>query len=159
MEHGFDDETEAARISKATAGCAGVGATAGAITSPRTGCCWRSCCVAGIGLRLAALSRSAVEHFDEGVYASNMYFGAPDYAYPQQRFYAPPLLPALIEAGMIVGLPPNVAALLPSFLAGCGTIVARVVVWPVVVWAGGGPRGGDAGGAERFSRRVSARRR
>ena len=51
---------------------------------------------------------------------------APEYAYPQQRFYAPPLLPALIEAGMIVGLPPNVAALLPSFLAGCATIVA---VW------------------------------
>src|SRR5262245_5593490 len=81
---------------------------------------------AGIGLRVSALSRSAVEHFDEGVYASNIYFAGPEYAYPQQRFYAPPLLPALIEAGMIVGLPPNVAALLPSFLAGCGTIVA---VW------------------------------
>lgn len=80
--------------------------------------------IAGAGLRLYALSHSAVEHFDEGVYASNVYFGGPDYAYPQQRLYAPPLLPALIEAGMIVGLPPNVAALLPSFLAGCGTIVA-----------------------------------
>lgn len=78
----------------------------------------------GAGLRLAAFSRSAVEHFDEGVYASNVYFGAPDFAYPQQRYYAPPLLPALIEAGMLAGLPPNVAALLPSFLAGCGTIVA-----------------------------------
>jgi dolichyl-phosphate-mannose-protein mannosyltransferase len=78
----------------------------------------------GTGLRLAAFSRSAVEHFDEGVYASNVYFGAPDFAYPQQRFYAPPLLPALIEAGMLAGLPPNVAALLPAFLAGCGTIVA-----------------------------------
>jgi 4-amino-4-deoxy-L-arabinose transferase-like glycosyltransferase len=78
-----------------------------------------------------AFARSAVEHFDEGVYASNVYFGAPDYAYPQQRFYAPPLLPALIEAGMIAGLPPNVAALLPAFLAGCGTIVA---VW----WFGRG---------------------
>jgi 4-amino-4-deoxy-L-arabinose transferase-like glycosyltransferase len=78
----------------------------------------------GIGLRLYALSHSAVEHFDEGVYASNVYFGAPDYAYPQQRFYAPPLLPALIEAGMLAGLPPNLAALLPSLLAGCGTIAA-----------------------------------
>jgi dolichyl-phosphate-mannose-protein mannosyltransferase len=77
---------------------------------------------AGMGLRIAALSRSAVEHFDEGVYASNIYFGAPGYAYPLQQFYAPPLLPALIEAGMMVGLPPNVAALLPSFLAGCATI-------------------------------------
>ncbi len=84
----------------------------------------------GIVLALGALARvlavwqSAVEHFDEGVYASNIYFGGPEYAYPQQRFYAPPLLPALIEAGMIAGLPPNLAALLPGFLAGCGTIAA-----------------------------------
>ena len=70
------------------------------------------------------MSRSVVEHFDEGVYASNLYFGPPDYTYPLQRFYAPPLLPALIEAGMIARLPPNLAALLPSFLAGCGTIAA-----------------------------------
>lgn len=80
--------------------------------------------VIGVVLRLWAFSRSAVEHFDEGVYASNIYFDGPEYAYPLQRFYAPTLLPALIEAGMMVGLPPNVAALLPSFLAGCGTIMA-----------------------------------
>ena len=79
---------------------------------------------AGVAARLWSLSHSAVEHFDEGVYASNIYFGAPEYAYPGRRFYAPPLLPALIEAGMIAGLPPNLAALLPSFLAGCGTIAA-----------------------------------
>src|SRR5262245_61844857 len=65
----------------------------------------------GIGLRLMAFSHSAVEHFDEGVYASNIFFGPPEFAYPMQRFYAPPLLPALIEVGMILGLPPNVAAL------------------------------------------------
>jgi 4-amino-4-deoxy-L-arabinose transferase-like glycosyltransferase len=80
----------------------------------------------GAGVRAVALSRSAVEHFDEGVYASNLWFGPPDFAYPLQRFYAPPLLPALIEAGMLAGLAPNLAALLPSFLAGCGTIAA---VW------------------------------
>jgi dolichyl-phosphate-mannose-protein mannosyltransferase len=80
--------------------------------------------LAAVILRLLALTGSAVEHFDEGVYASNIYFGPPDYAYPLQRFYAPPLLPALIEAGMIAGLSPNVAALAPSFLAGCGTIAA-----------------------------------
>jgi 4-amino-4-deoxy-L-arabinose transferase-like glycosyltransferase len=80
----------------------------------------------GAAARLFFLSHAAVEHFDEGVYASNLYFGPPEYAYPQQRFYAPPLLPALIEAGMIAGLSPNLAALMPGFLAGCGTIVA---VW------------------------------
>lgn len=80
----------------------------------------------GATARLRALAHSAVEHFDEGIYASNLYFGAPNYAYPLQRYYAPPLLPALIETGMILGFPPNVAALLPSLLAGCGTIAA---VW------------------------------
>src|SRR3954468_16638490 len=82
----------------------------------------------GIAMRLVALSHSAIEHFDEGVYASNVYFGPPDYAYPMQRFYAPPLLPALIEttmtAGALVGIPPNLAALLPSFIAGSVTIAA-----------------------------------
>src|SRR5438874_2679351 len=77
--------------------------------------------VVGVGLRIAALSRSAIEHFDEGVYASNVYVGPPDYAYPMQRFFAPPLLPALIEttmtAGTLAGMPPNLAALLPSFFA------------------------------------------
>jgi dolichyl-phosphate-mannose-protein mannosyltransferase len=88
----------------------------------------------GVGLRVNAVAHSAVEHFDEGVYASNLYFGPPAFAYPMQRFYAPPLLPALIEAGMIVGLPANLAALMPSFLAGCGTIVA--VWWLGRAWFG-----------------------
>ena len=92
-----------------------------------------------IGLRRGcALSRSAVEHFDEGVYASNIYFAAPEYAYPLQRFYAPPLLPALIEAGMIVGLAAecggSAAELSGRLRDDCGA----VVVWAVVVWAGGG---------------------
>src|SRR5678816_2922850 len=50
----------------------------------------------GASLRIATVATSAVEHFDEGVYASNIYFGPPDYSYPMLRFYAPPLLPALI---------------------------------------------------------------
>ena len=79
---------------------------------------------AGVTARVWAVSHSAVEHFDEGVYASNLYFGAPDFAYPQQRFYAPPLLPALIEAGMIAGLPPNLAALCRVFWRAAATIVA-----------------------------------
>jgi 4-amino-4-deoxy-L-arabinose transferase-like glycosyltransferase len=91
---------------------------------------------AGVGLRALALSRSAVEHFDEGVYASNLWFGPPDFAYPLRHLYAPPLLPALIEAGMIAGLPPNLAALLPSFLAGCATIAA--LWWLGRTWFGPG---------------------
>jgi 4-amino-4-deoxy-L-arabinose transferase-like glycosyltransferase len=78
----------------------------------------------GIGLRIAALSQSAVEHFDEGVYASNVWFGPPEFAYPQRTMYAPPLLPWLIEAGILAGISPNLAALLPGFLAGIATIAA-----------------------------------
>src|SRR3954451_6259442 len=88
----------------------------------------------GIAMRLVALSHSAIEHFDEGVYASNVYFGPPDYAYPMQRFYAPPLLPALIETFLILRLPPNLAAILPSFLAGCGMIIA--IWWFARSWFG-----------------------
>jgi dolichyl-phosphate-mannose-protein mannosyltransferase len=94
--------------------------------------------LAGVWLRIVALSHSAIEHFDEGVYASNVFFGAPEYAYPMQPYYAPPLVPALIEAattvGMLVGMPANLAALLPGFLAGCATIV--VVWWFGRCWFG-----------------------
>lgn len=90
--------------------------------------------VGGIVARTFALSLSAVEHFDEGVYASNVWFGPPDYAYPLQALYAPPLVPALIEAAMLSGLPPNVAALLPAWLAGSGTLV--ILWWCVRRWIG-----------------------
>ena len=44
----------------------------------------------------------AVEHFDEGVYASNIWFGPEaGYQYPMRRLYAPPLLPSLIEWSLI----------------------------------------------------------
>jgi 4-amino-4-deoxy-L-arabinose transferase-like glycosyltransferase len=79
---------------------------------------------AGALLRLIAAAGSGVEHFDEGVYASNVYCGDLGGSYPNQRFYAPPLVPALIEYGMLAGLPPNVAALLPGLMAGTGTIAA-----------------------------------
>jgi dolichyl-phosphate-mannose-protein mannosyltransferase len=104
--------------------------------------------VAGVALRLVAFSHSAVEHFDEGVYASNIYFGPPDYAYPLQRFYAPSFLPALIESGMILQLPANVAAILPSFLAGCGTVIA--LWWFGRSWFGPGA-GLTAAGLAAFS--------
>ena len=80
----------------------------------------------GVLLRIWLASRSAVEHFDEGVYASNLLFNEPPYHYPMRPLYAPPLLPTLIEGGMIAGLPSNLAAILPSLLAGCLTLV---VVW------------------------------
>ena len=50
----------------------------------------------GAAVRFAFPSAMAIEHFDEGVYASNLLF--PDhnvYRYPDRHLYAPSLVPAL----------------------------------------------------------------
>lgn len=91
-------------------------------------------------MRAVAVAVSAVEHFDEGVYASNLYCGPPDYAYPFQALYAPPLVPALIETGLLAGLPPDLAALAPAWLA--GSLTLGVLWWCGRQWVG--PRGGLA---------------
>jgi hypothetical protein len=58
----------------------------------------------GIWLRLANQSQIAVEHFDEGVYASNLFFSVKSGgAYPMQAMYAPPLFPALVETTTLNG--------------------------------------------------------
>lgn len=86
-------------------------------------------------MRVAFPSRMAVEHFDEGVYASNIWFGSEaDYQYPMRRLYAPSLLPSLIEWSIIfdrMGEPAShkissLAPLVPSLFAGCLTLL---VVW------------------------------
>jgi 4-amino-4-deoxy-L-arabinose transferase-like glycosyltransferase len=61
--------------------------------------------IAGAGVRGAFPERMAVEHFDEGVYASNWFCrppGLPDHTFPQQHLYAPPLMPALFEWVLIL---------------------------------------------------------
>lgn len=84
--------------------------------------------LAGVGLRLADLSRSAVEHFDEAVYASNLLFGPESgYEWSGRPFFAPPLLPLVIEwfdiAGLMVfGSLPVWWPLLPAWLCGVATI-------------------------------------
>lgn len=99
--------------------------------------------VLGVGLRVAFPSRMAVEHFDEGVYASNIWFGPEaGYQYPMRRLYAPPLLPSLIEWSIIfdrMGEPGShqislLAPLVPSLFAGCLTLL--VVWWMTREWFG-----------------------
>jgi dolichyl-phosphate-mannose-protein mannosyltransferase len=106
--------------------------------------CWLVAAIflAGLGLRVAWPSRLAVEHFDEGVYASNIFFlddvELPHY--PDQHLYAPPLLPFLIEHAMILLGPSNAVAVAASIVAGSLTI-------PLVWWVGrrwGGPSAGLA---------------
>lgn len=44
-----------------------------------------------------------IEHFDEGVYASNLLTGHLGNAYPDQHLYSPPLFPSLLEWTVILG--------------------------------------------------------
>jgi 4-amino-4-deoxy-L-arabinose transferase-like glycosyltransferase len=87
-------------------------------------------------LRAALPGRMAVEHFDEGVYASNLYSGNqdPSYAYPDRHLYAPPLFPALLEWAIILSGGRAQAALWVNVLAGSLTIL--VMWWGSRQWFG-----------------------
>jgi len=91
--------------------------------------------VFGSILRLGYPGRIAIEHFDEGVYASNIWFDTENgYSYPARYLYAPPLLPAAIEwtivAFQLIGIRPNgFIPMLPCLIAGIATI-------PSVWWIG-----------------------
>ncbi len=81
-------------------------------------------------LRFRDFDTLAVEHFDEGVYASNFWFGAQDgFQYPSRQLYAPPLLPALVEFLFQLTGPSNAAAMLVSLVLGTLTV-------PLVWWVG-----------------------
>lgn len=77
----------------------------------------------GLGLRFWHLDRLAVEHFDEGVYSSNLFFTQRDnFRYPNQHLYAPPLVPGLIEWSMtFLGMEPWVP-MIPGILLGAATV-------------------------------------
>ena len=66
-------------------------------------------CLIGAGLRLYRLDHLAIEHFDEGVYAANLYADLDDYRYPQRHLYAPPLFPLLCELAIGIGGTPDSA--------------------------------------------------
>ncbi len=83
----------------------------------------------GAAVRFAFPSAMAIEHFDEGVYASNLLFPDQDYRYPDRHLYAPSLVPALIEWPIILFGDKGIAPMLPSLLFGTLTI-------PLIWWAG-----------------------
>ena len=69
----------------------------------------------------------AVEHFDEGVYASNIWFGEKSgHRYPLRHLYAPPLLPVVIETSMLAGGAESFVAIMPSIVFGMLTVI---MVW------------------------------
>ena len=79
--------------------------------------------VLGAALRFVRLDDLAVEHFDEGVYASNLLFTAEEgYEYPQRFLYAPPLLPSLVEWSQIFTGGASWAPFLPALLLGSLTV-------------------------------------
>ena len=81
--------------------------------------------VLGLLLRTWHLNHEAVEHFDEGVYASVLWHDATvGTSYPAREFYAPPLLSGLIEVvGWVPGLG-QFAPFLPAILLGSLTTLA-----------------------------------
>lgn len=102
----------------------------------RTELIWLAAAV-GFGsiIRLAFLGRIAVEHFDEGVYASNFWFGpSQGYTYPAQHLYAPPLLPTAIEWTMIVA---NLLGIKPTgFIPMIPSLLAGIAMIPSIWWVG-----------------------
>jgi 4-amino-4-deoxy-L-arabinose transferase-like glycosyltransferase len=91
--------------------------------------------LAAVALRLAYPSLIAVEHFDEGVYASNYWFDEEDdHRYPDSHLYAPPLLPSLAELSILVfGVSP-LGCVLVSVAAGVFTV--GLIWWVARQWFG-----------------------
>ena len=92
----------------------------------------------GLMLRIAHPSRISVEHFDEGVYASNLWFTAGEGgAYPYRHLYAPPLWPAVVEWSM-VGLTLVCGSPNPGTLVGLlfGTMTIGLIWWVARRWFG-----------------------
>lgn len=83
----------------------------------------------GAAVRFAFPSAMAIEHFDEGVYASNLLFPDQGFRYPDRHLYAPSLVPALIEWSIILFGDKGIAPMLPSLLFGTLTI-------PLIWWVG-----------------------
>lgn len=85
-------------------------------------------------LRFGALSRVAVEHFDEGVYASNLLFPDSGFEYPERHYYAPPLVPALSEWSQLFFGSTGWVPCLPGLVL--GTLTVPLMWWIVRGWFG-----------------------
>ncbi|NOX54494.1 MAG: hypothetical protein GXP27_08655, partial [Planctomycetes bacterium] len=95
---------------------------------------WVAVFVVGVGLRCARAQRVAVEHFDEGVYVSNLWFAEEGYRYPDAHFYAPPFFPWLNEWVIVLFGPTRWACMSVSLAAGSATIL--LMGWVARKWFG-----------------------
>lgn len=89
----------------------------------------------GVAARFAFINELAIEHFDEGVYASNLLFPDEGYQYSDRFLYAPPLVPSLIEWSMIIFNQATWAPFLPSLIL--GSLTAPLAWWTIRRWANG----------------------
>lgn len=71
--------------------------------------------------------RMAVEHFDEGVYASGHFSPALNFAYPDLHFYAPPAFPALLDWTLVFTGSWPAAVMWVNVLL--GTLLVAAVWW------------------------------
>lgn len=76
----------------------------------------------GFAVRFAFLDELAIEHFDEGVYASNLWFPDAGYAYPNRHLYAPPLLPSMVEFCLLTFGEAKWVPFLPGLVLGSLTV-------------------------------------
>ncbi len=88
----------------------------------------------GIAVRVAFPSAMAVEHFDEGVYASNLWCPDSGFQYPDRHLYAPSLLPALIEWSLMLFGPTRWAPMVPSLVF--GSLTVPLIWWVARNWFG-----------------------
>lgn len=86
-------------------------------------------------LRLVMPWAFHVEHYDEGVYASNRWFTPEEGArYPDRHLYAPPLWPAVLEFSQLALGTSSLGVMLPGILCG---VISVWFIWKIVrEWVG-----------------------
>ena len=85
-------------------------------------------------LRCALPSHMSVEHFDEGVYVSNLWFSDEGFRYPDAHLYAPPLFPWIVEWTIAFVGPSRWACMGVSLVAGTATVA--LIWWVGRCWFG-----------------------
>ncbi|MFO0868531.1 MAG: glycosyltransferase family 39 protein [Pirellulales bacterium] len=100
----------------------------------RDGVLWLAIFAVGCGLRIPWLNHAGVDHFDEGVYASQVPPGAGAGSYPLCHLYAPPFVPILQQLARQTTADQPWSPVWPGIVAGCLTVLA--VGWLGRLWFG-----------------------
>lgn len=89
----------------------------------------------GTLLRCLQIELETIEHFDEGVYASVLWYdGLFGSSWPGREYFAPPGLPTLIELGSLLPGLQGLAPVLPGLVF--GTLTPLLFWWTARFWFG-----------------------